>query len=78
MSPLLVFILIFSISTFARLHYRAGKRIRALEESMAEMAQANLQMAEAMSLLTKTVNDHDLNMIGMRSKLKTKEIDRWA
>lgn len=73
MSPLLAFILFFSIFNFIRLHYRAGKRIRALEEALAQMALSNLETVKAVSMVHDEVLNHDKDLMAIRIKLKMKE-----
>lgn len=72
MDFLIVFLLVFFPIHFIRLHYKAAKRLKALEESIAEMAVANTNIAEAVGRINKIVTDHDLELMSMRFKLKRK------
>lgn len=71
----IVFGLIFLIIHSIQLHYRAGKRIRALEETLSEMAVANLEVAKALSMVHDEVLGHDKDLMAIRIKLKMKELE---
>lgn len=56
MSPLLAFILFFSISCFAQLHYKAGKRLRALEADLLDLQKSHGDLIDCTTQLASIVD----------------------
>lgn len=82
MSPLLVFILIFSTVSFIQLHFKAGKRIRALEadlldlqKSHGELIDCTIQLA---SVVDKAAEHHAeyLSRIGERIRTMKNNLEK--
>ena len=56
MSPLLAFILFFSISCFAQLHYKAGKRIKALEADLRDLEKSHGELIDCTTQLATVID----------------------
>lgn len=66
----IVFIFVFLMIHFVQLHYKAGKRIRALEKSLSEMMEVMSRTTDIVKRNHDLLESHDKELLHMRIKLR--------